>query len=65
MLCEPCRTLRTRWLDTRPPRNVLITNHGPYTGDEPAIKQDRWAATVRRQRALIAELCRANHQGRV
>ena len=69
-LCPPCALQSARWLDTSPstllPRLGFAYGSGAAYDASPAGMRDRraarheeWAATVRRQRALVAEGCRA------
>ena len=72
-LCSPCSTESARWLDTSPmtllPRLSIAYGSGAaYDASAAGIAErrrtwhDEWAATVRRQRAMIAAGCRAgNH----
>ncbi len=68
-LCGPCSEEMGRWLDTSPatllPRLSFTYGSGAVYDVSPAGIRERrtarhaeWAATVRRQRALIAAGCR-------
>ena len=69
-LCGPCSAERDRWLDTTPatllPRLGLAYGSGAAYDVSPAGLRKRraarhaeWAATVRFQRQLVAQGCRA------
>jgi len=69
-LCGPCSAESARWLDTRPsvllPRAGFAHGSGAAYDVSPAGLRDNgrarhaeWAATVRFQRRLVAEGCRA------
>ncbi len=71
-LCGPCTAESARWLDTSPatllPRLGFAYGSGAAYDVSPAGVAERrrarhaeWAATVRRQRALVAAGCRAGH----
>jgi hypothetical protein len=69
-LCGPCSAESARWLDTSPatllPRLSLAYGSGAVYDASPAGLRERraarhaeWVATVRRQRQLVADGCRA------
>jgi hypothetical protein len=74
-VCGPCSAEMGRWLDTSP--STLLPRLGFAHGsgaaydvsaaglrDRRAARHEEWAATVRRQRALIREGCAAGrHAG--
>ena len=74
-LCGPCSVESSRWLDTTPatllPRLGLAYGSGAAYDVSPAglaehraARHAEWAATVRFQRQLVAEGCRAGKHGR-
>jgi hypothetical protein len=71
-VCDSCSAEMSRWLDTSPstliPRLGFAYGSGaPYDAAAAGVVERRrsrhaeWAATVRRQRALVADGCRAGH----
>lgn len=75
-LCPPCARESARWLDTSPstllPCLGFAYGSGAAYDASPAGMQDRraarheeWRLTVQRQRALVAEGCRAGHHATV